>query len=166
MIAFAKNGPQRRQMPERPSPKRRRHRRILVIEDDDSRVADFKSWLPDDVRIVHARSAGQALGLLRRAEPGNYVGLMLDHDLVMQPRTAEDGNLSGSDVVTHLIQHSRKWASLPVLVHSMNPAMSIAVTRRLDTAGFVVERIPFTDLSGGQLVAWYREALEDWLEDE
>jgi hypothetical protein len=33
---------------------RKRYQRLLVIEDDDARVEDFRAWLPANVRIVHA----------------------------------------------------------------------------------------------------------------
>lgn len=55
--------------------------RILIVEDDDERVAKFRSWLPETMRIVHARSAGSAIGILQRDKGRVYAGIMLDHDL-------------------------------------------------------------------------------------
>ena len=50
--------------------------RLLLIEDDNERVEIFRSWLPADVRLVHAGSAGRALGILQRDREA-YAGIIL-----------------------------------------------------------------------------------------
>ena len=69
--------------------------RILLIE-DNNRVTKIKSWLPDDVRLVHAAAPEGCWGLRDRNQ---YAGIMLDHDLQTQAATATDMELSGSTVV-------------------------------------------------------------------
>lgn len=57
--------------------------RLLLIEDNNDRVELFQSWLPEEFRLVHAGSAGRALGVLQR-DRNAYAGLLLDHDLQEQ----------------------------------------------------------------------------------
>jgi len=54
--------------------------RILLVEDDNNRVNLIREWLPDDLYLVHAGSAGRALGIIQR-DRGAYAGIMLDYDL-------------------------------------------------------------------------------------
>ena len=54
--------------------------RVLLVEDDQGRVEWFRAWLPKDIRLVHARSAGLALGIIQR-DCHDIAGIMLDHDL-------------------------------------------------------------------------------------
>jgi len=76
--------------------------RILIIEDDPDRVEKLCSWLPADVIAVTARSAGTAMGVLKRSKGKVYAGIMLDHDLEKRPVCETDLRLCGQDVV-HLI---------------------------------------------------------------
>ena len=67
---------------------------VLLIEDDPIRLERFKTAAPQGIRIVHARSAGVALGMLRRDK---YAGILLDHDLSKSTITERDASLSGTD---------------------------------------------------------------------
>ena len=67
--------------------------RILLVEDDQRRVDKFRSWLPSDVILAELRSAGQAMGFLKRIQPGELSGILLDHDLQQQALTASDAFL-------------------------------------------------------------------------
>jgi hypothetical protein len=137
--------------------------RILLIEDDNDRVETFTSWLPNDMRIVHAGSAGRALGILKRDRHA-YAGILLDHDLRGQIVTKEDFLLSGSNVVTMIIDAipPARRPDIPILVHSMNPADAPQMVKRLTSAGFSVTRIPMVDLTEPQFLEWLEEVRDCW----
>ena len=132
---------------------------ILLIEDDNNRVTKIRSWLPDDVRIVHAASAGRVLGVLKR-DSNQYAGIMLDHDLQTQAATAIDRELSGSTVV--------KWikglisADVPILIHSMNAARAPEMKQSLEAAGFRVTRIAMDMLEREHFHSWLEEVRDNW----
>jgi CheY-like chemotaxis protein len=139
-------------------PTRPANLRILIIEDDNERVKIFRSWLPEDIRLVHAGSAGRALGILER-DRNAYAGIMLDHDLRDQIVTREDFLLSGSDVVSKIVAWVRP---VPVLVHSMNPADAPQMVKRLEKARFSVTRIPMAELTEEQFAVWIEEVRDGW----
>jgi CheY-like chemotaxis protein len=135
--------------------------RILLIEDDKNRVEKIRSWLPDDVRLVDAASAGRVIGILKR-DKDQYAGIILDHDLQLQAATVNDTELSGSSVV--------KWIKdmippeVPVLVHSMNRKMAPGMVKTLEDGGFNVTRIPMEDLNIKLFLSWLEEVRECWAE--
>lgn len=131
--------------------------RILLVEDDNNRVKMFQSWLPDDVRLVHAGSADRAMGILQR-DRDVYAGIMLDHDLQIQIATERDFFLSGSNVVEWIIALVRP--NIPVLVHSINPADAPQMVKRREKAGFSVIRMPIAELTEEQFTAWLHEVSE------
>ena len=59
--------------------RRRKVLLILVVEDNKRRVEQFEKWKPDGFRLIWSRSAGQAIGNLKKSQPRDYDGLMLDH---------------------------------------------------------------------------------------
>jgi len=129
--------------------------RILLIEDDNDRVERFNSWLPDDIRLVHAGSAGRALGILAR-DSGAYAGIMLDHDLQGQIVTREDFMMSGSTVVSRLIEAipPALRPDIPILVHSMNPSDAPQMVKRLTSAGFPVSRMLMVAMTKQYFIRW------------
>lgn len=133
--------------------------RLLLIEDDNDRVELFKSWLPDEFRLVHAGSAGRALGVLQR-DRNAYAGLMLDHDLQEQVATQHDLLLSGSDVVSKIIELVRP--ETPILVHSMNPSDAPRMQKRLESAGFTVNRLPMAAMTEEYFKNWLEDVREYW----
>lgn len=133
--------------------------RILLIEDDNNRVEAIRSWLPADVRLVHAGSAGRALGILQR-DRSAYAGIMLDHDLRNQIATEIDFFLSGSDVTSKIIDLIDP--NTPILVHSMNPADAPRMVKRLEKAGFSVTRTPMEYLTEKHVALWLEEVRECW----
>ena len=77
---------------------------ILLIEDDPSRIAQFRVWVDGTVfSLIEASSGGRALGILRKGMTDG-IAVCLDHDLEKQPMTAEDLCLSGSGLVVALIR--------------------------------------------------------------
>ena len=121
------------------------HFRLLLIEDNKQRIEKFRRWLPQNTTLVTATSGGQALGLLKRVERGEYAGIMLDHDLREQIKIAGEFALSGSDMVDIIIQSFKR--EIAVLVHSQNPGGARSMSERLDQAGFWVTQIPMHLLS-------------------
>ena len=132
-------------------------KRLLIIEDNERRIALFERWCPKGVRVVVAREGGTALGLVRRDnESGTYIGICLDHDLDLQ---AHGQPIKGQVVVDHMVMH---WQDRPpVLVHSMNPSGAAKMMRLLDGNGFPVTRIPMASLTAKKFRAWVDECLED-----
>ena len=133
--------------------------RILLIEDDNNRVAKIKSWLPDDVRLVHAASAGRVLGILKR-DSDQYAGIMLDHDLQTQAATSVDRELSGTTVVSWI--KDMISTDVPILIHSMNTARAPEMKRSLETAGFSVTRIAMDMLEQEHFQSWLNEVRDNW----
>lgn len=140
----------------------RRPLHILLVEDDPDRVGYIRGWAPDDVRLNLAASAGQAIGALRRDRGRTYAGVMLDHDLQQSALTTADLSLSGSDLIEAIIRSLHR--DTPILVHSMNPSRAEGMARRLDSAGFWVSRIPFSELTRDRWLAWIAE-VRDLAED-
>ena len=84
---------------------------ILLMEDDEPRHSKLTAWLPKDVRLVWAKDAGVAIGILERLEPGNYAAFILDHDLSRKLRSADSRFLSGADVVDALLRNPKTKGS-------------------------------------------------------
>lgn len=133
--------------------------RILLIEDDNGRVRKIMEWLPEDVRLVHAGSAGWAIGILQRDRDA-YAGIMLDHDLQGQIATDMDFFLSGTNVVKTIIANVP--SNTPVLVHSMNPGDAPKMVVALSRSGFSVTRIPMVVMTKEGFDEWLEEVRESW----
>ncbi len=135
--------------------------KILVIEDDNSRIKYLDLWLLPGFRIVPTTSAGSALGTIQRDQGFVYAGICLDHDLQGQTKTAKDCDLSGTTVVNSIIRYMDK--RIPILVHSMNPKRAPVMVNTLKSAGFKdVLRMPMGDLSRTIFQEWLQEVRENW----
>jgi CheY-like chemotaxis protein len=137
--------------------------RLLLIEDDPDRIKLISDWLPSDVRLVVASSAGRAIGLLKtikRNEESPYAGLLLDHDLHQQIVTEVDRLLSGSNVLQFIIQYLP--SDTPVLIHSMNFRRADDLLKKLRAAKFDVTRIPFSVLNKENLGEWLNDVRDMW----
>lgn len=135
--------------------------RILLVEDDRERANILMSYLPKHIRVVHASSAGKALGIVKadhrnRQNKSPYCGIMLDHDLQEQIICADEGQLSGMHVMDAIINCVSR--DVPILVHSMNPSEAPIMVKKLKSAGFRVTRMPMRELT--------ETKLSEWLEDE
>ncbi|MEE2829157.1 MAG: cyclic-phosphate processing receiver domain-containing protein [Myxococcota bacterium] len=136
--------------------------RLLLVEDSAIREERIRLWLPPEVHMVWAKSAGAAIGVLQRDRGRTYAGLRLDHDLQQQVRGGADGELTGQDVVLKVIEVIDK--DVPILVHSMNDAGGAAMAGQLEKAGFEVTRWPWADMSKGVFERWLEEVRE-WTEE-
>lgn len=141
-------------------PKRRF--RILLVEDDDARARRIRGMLPEDVICVRTCSAGRAVGLLRRDRGRVYGGILLDHDLGDKAATATDLSMSGAHVARAIIENIDP--SVPILVHSMNPAGAAVMISDLKGAGFEITRIPMSGLNHQDLAEWLEDAMDFWEE--
>lgn len=138
----------------------RRAFRILLIEDDPGRVEVFREWAPDWAYLTWAKSAGAAIGIIRRDRGAVYGGVLLDHDLSDGVMTSADEGLSGSDVALSLLENFSR--DVPVLIHSSNITQIPLVARKLEAKGFWVERKPFQSLTQQAFQEWLLEARGIW----
>ena len=130
------------------------------MEDDDVRAAILQSWLPPDVRVVRAPTAGVALGVIRRDAGQVYAGVMLDHDLQEHAQHGVDHLQSGTDVADAIRQHFSPH--IPVLIHSTNSTGGARMNARLQGSGFDVTRMRMSNLSRSFLAEWMEEVREIW----
>lgn len=140
--------------------------RILMIEDDTERAGILNAWLPEDVVVVQASSAGRALGILQRDRGYVYAGIMLDHDLQMQTATEADKGLSGTDIVDAVIRNINRRT--PVLIHSYNRSKAPVMADKLTKAGFSVLQTFIDKLSKEEVRDWAeyaRDIWKDWQEE-
>lgn len=123
---------------------------VLLIEDDPNRVKRFNVAAPQGVRIIHARSAGVALGVLRRDQ---YAGILLDHDLGKAAITVEDRSLSGTDLIETIATTQNR--GIPILIHSVSHQGSSIMAKKLEAGGFDVTRCPFPEITDQILQEWF-----------
>jgi CheY-like chemotaxis protein len=126
--------------------------RVLLVEDSAARSELLRSWIPSAIRVVWAKSGGEAVGILRRDPPATYAGIMLDHDLGQQLRDPSGKQLTGADVARLIAE--RVPTDTPILVHSMNPARRGDILAILVDAGFEVTQIPMASLDANKLQVW------------
>lgn len=138
--------------------------RLLIVEDDQTRVGTILSWLPDGVQYVNAPSAGTAIGILKRAEKDTYSAIMLDYDLDKRAITQMDRHLSGYNVIEMIINHVSP--DVPILIHSMNSSGGARMMESLIRARFSVTRITMQELNKETFLEWLTEAYEAWDEEE
>lgn len=111
---------------------------ILLAEDDPERAARIRSCIPATARCLWAKSAGAAIGILRRDA---FVGVLLDHDLEPDPRTSD---LNGQ-AVAKAVCETQSRTKCRVFIHSQNRIGGPAMVSYLQEEGFNVERCPWCD---------------------
>lgn len=129
--------------------------RILVVEDSEWRIEQFRKWTPDDVRLVETRCGGRAIGTIGRSGRQDWAGIMLDHDLEEQAVNAARGNVDGHAVVRAII--STVDPATPILIHSVNNSGANQMKQALEQAGFFVTRIRMADLNETHFLDWLEE---------
>lgn len=131
---------------------------ILVVEDNEDRIRWFEHQMKkplhsdNNFRIVWAKSAGSAIGLLNRDKGSVYAGIMLDYDLTDQSMTMNDGHFNGMNVVMSIIKNVDK--DVPIFVHSSNSIYGPKMKLMLLAAGYAVDRMPFSYLTETALSEW------------
>ncbi len=138
--------------------------RILIVEDNTQREELLRSWIPSDIRVVIARSAGRAIGILERDRGRVYSGIVLDHDLQEKAATEADRYLSGQDLVERII--SNVSTDVPILVHSVNASRGWVMVVRLQKKGFDVTHIPMNRLTARAFEEWIGDVREACIQDE
>jgi CheY-like chemotaxis protein len=127
--------------------------RILIVDDDETRITHIRTWMMPKDRLTCARSAGAAIGILNRDQGRVYDGIMLDHDLFQQRLTRFDHHHNGQDVARTVVRCVDR--DVPIFVHSTNPNMGHRIVNILEGAGFDVTRVPFNHLT--------KRAFDDWI---
>lgn len=135
--------------------------RILLIEDDERRYTKFKEWLPEAFHVVWAKNAGAALGILERLQPGDYAGILLDHDLEKRTMTDDGAHFNGGHVVDALLKRRPTERDIPILVHSMNANRGPGMAHRLAEAGYPVTRVRMAELCRERFLEWLEELREE-----
>lgn len=125
--------------PEHRNSLRTSHRRVLLlVEDDDRRAAAIKACIPTEIHCVWTKSAGAALGVLRRDQ---FSGIMLDFDLYRSAHA--DGQLTGESVAAGICETQSRHCE--IFVHSQNPSGARKAFELLKQAGFSVEQCPWSE---------------------
>ena len=144
--------------------------RILIIEDDNDRLARLKAMLPEWAKPVPTLSACRAIGLLERDSSrknggkDTYAGILLDHDLVCHAVNHADSSREGRDVAKSIVQNVTP--RVPVLIHSMNFTHSRTMVEWLEWEGFSVTRIPMSLLTKERMDEWLEEVRDNWEDQE
>jgi hypothetical protein len=87
---------------------------VLLVEDDDERAAEIEQCVPHRLNCLRARSAGAAIGILRRDQ---FTAILLDFDLY---RSAHgDPQLTGETIAKVICKTQAR--SCQIFVHSQNP---------------------------------------------
>jgi CheY-like chemotaxis protein len=140
-------------------PKPRNYALVLVVEDDDERVADFRKWLAHpSVRLLHVKTGDAAL---KCVESDKYDLILLDHDLDKHHPLGRLAPITGTKVVDRLVA-SRLNRQTRILIHSMNPGARDNMFARLQANGFDVEVRPFAEWTRESAVEVRETVLEDW----
>lgn len=135
---------------------------VLVIEDDDERVADFRRWLAHpSTRLLHVKTGDAAL---RCVELDRYDLILLDHDLDKQHPMGRLAKINGTVIVNRLIA-SRTNRRTRIVIHSMNPGARDDMHRRLQSNGFDVEVRPFTGWTADSAAELRESVVEEWEAD-
>lgn len=139
-----------------------RRLRLLLIEDDKGRADRIRSWIPNDVPVTHAASAGRAIGVLRRDRGEVYAGILLDHDLQGATASAMNESHSGADVAVEIARCAEP--DVPILLHSMNFQGARMMRATLEDTGFDVTWVAMVALAREKLNAWLDEVRVRWRE--
>ncbi len=110
--------------------------RVLLVEDEDARVAWFRQHEPN-AAIQHVRTVPKAIAAL---QSGIYEWLWLDHDLGTEPA-------AGRDVATWLVAHPDCNPWLRIQTHTVNAVSGPKIVRDLQTAGRDCRWVPFSQLA-------------------
>lgn len=135
--------------------------RLLLIEDNVERIAQFRNWLDEtEFVLIEASSGGRAKGILRKGATDGIAGIMLDHDLEQQPVIENDLKMSSSHLMNAMLLTIPRF--VPVLIHSMNISKPIHMERQLKSAGFSVTRINMDNLTRSSFHEWLQDVRDNW----
>lgn len=115
--------------------------------------AAIRACVPLDIHCVLAKSAGVALGVLRRDK---FAGIMLDFDLYRS--THADPQLSGGTVAEAICETQTRQCE--IFIHSQNPSGARKTFELLKRAGFSVEQCPWSSQAIQPIKFWLQELSE------
>lgn len=125
---------------------------ILLVEDDPLRAEKIQACIPRGARCIWARSAGVAIGVLKR---DTFACVLLDHDLEKEPYNS---GLNGQAVARAICEtQSRKMCR--IFAHSQNSIGGAAMRQLLSEAGFDVERFSWCEEASAILREWLEASL-------
>ncbi len=121
--------------------------RILLVEDDESRCAWFRTRLTGYELDVTC-AVPEALQWLREHE---YAAILLDHDLREEHYYSDepDDERTGYAVAAWLAAHPDSQRAAQIIIHSLNYYGAGRMLALLQDAGRAVEHIPFPYLQTG-----------------
>jgi CheY-like chemotaxis protein len=116
-------------------------RRVLLVEDDETRCAWFRRKFAPHVLDVTC-DAGQAVRWLSERE---YSTILLDHDLLDEHYFSDepDDERTGYAVAAWLAAHPDRQRDATIVIHSLNYAGAGRMLDALTDAGRDAEHIPF-----------------------
>jgi CheY-like chemotaxis protein len=122
-------------------------RRVLIVEDDETRCHWFRSRLQDRELDVTCDVA-EAIAWLAARE---YELILLDHDLTLEHyfSNERDDEHTGYAVAAWLAAHAQSQPGAQVIIHSLNYEGARRMLEKLLEAGFDAEHIPFPYLQSG-----------------
>ena len=120
---------------------------LLLVEDDDQRAAAIKACIPPDIHCVWTKSAGAALGVLKRDK---FSGIMLDFDLYRS--ATGDPQFTGESVAAGICETQHRHCE--IFIHSQNPSGGRKALELLKQAGFSLEQRPWSAETAKQLRCW------------
>ncbi|MFN2599113.1 MAG: cyclic-phosphate processing receiver domain-containing protein [Pyrinomonadaceae bacterium] len=122
-------------------------RRVLIVEDDETRCQWFRSRLPDRELDVTCDVAQATAWLAER----HYDLILLDHDLTEEHYFSDvrDDERTGYAVAAWLAAHPQSQPGAQVVVHSLNYEGASRMCALLTEAGYDAEHIPFPRLQSG-----------------
>src|SRR5215472_6573411 len=100
---------------------------ILLVEDDPLRAKRIQACIPKGARCIWARSAGVAIGVLKR---DTFVCVLLDHDLEKEPYNS---GLNGQ-AVAQAISEAQSRKTCRIFIHSQNSIRGAAMRQLLSEA--------------------------------
>lgn len=122
-------------------------RRILIVEDDETRCAWFRERLRDSQLDVTCDVSAAIRWLGER----DYRAVLLDHDLIDDHYFSDepDDERTGYAVARWLADHPTAQRDAVILIHSLNYTGAARMVGVLRDAGRDAEHIPFHHLQAG-----------------
>ena len=122
-------------------------RRVLIVEDDETRCAWFRERLAGNLLDVTCDVVEAVRWLAER----DYRALLLDHDLVQEHyfSSEPDDERTGYAVARWLAENPTAQRDALIVVHSLNYTGARRMVELLRDAGREAEHIPFSYLQTG-----------------
>ncbi|MCV0439867.1 MAG: response regulator [Hydrogenophaga sp.] len=117
--------------------------KILILEDDENRIATFMEKLPTWQDVTCVTTAEAAIEKLSTEE---FAVVFLDHDLGGEVYVDPSNPNTGSGVVRWMLQNVETVQDPDIVIHSMNTPAALAMEQDLKGKYGFVWRIPFPTL--------------------